>query len=1802
MAKLSLGFSRNRYVAAAIAVVMITAVVLPLALLKGGKGDKGAPISEPGESGGIGNAGSKESALYSGLKVKPVSFDSAGVDLDSSFKITSEKELDEAGLKAAVSTRPAQPFSIRGLPGTRKEFLLKFEDPMLPDTVYRIQIDAKKLAGVPGVPGVAGVSNAAGASGTAGISSPLGIVRVAAAQRVEASVPRLSWAFQTKKEFRVVRTLPRNEGTGVPANSGIEITFSHDGVEGLEEYFEITPDVKGWFEYHRRVAVFVPEKLEYDTIYTVTIKKGLGLKGSAEKLKEDYVFSFQTQSEEEKNANYNYFGFNKIMYNFKSTDMPVLNVYSSDYYTRNEIAVNVYSYADVESLKKDVMKYNEIPPWASRSPGKIVFEKQALKKELSFKTTVKSVKEPIWREYIVFPTQMSEGYYLVEVQAENGKTYWAHVQVNDMVVYIIKDKSSSLIWVNDSITGKPLEGVTIRTDGTQPGQTGGDGVAVLKDNQVLQGSTGSNKYQNYKYYTLEAPGRAAFLAMASNADRYYYGYGSWFQESPNTRYWSYLYLDRGVYLPDDVIRFWGLVKPRGQDYGGSVGGADGAGVGKNSLSGGAAEGGKGSASAERKVAVELVKYTYNRYSTEKSVLESKELPLSDLGTFSGEIGFSNLNPGGYSMVLRIGEDVIEQMYISINKYTKPAYKIEATSDKDAIMIGEQTVFNVQASFFEGSPVSGLAMNYKAYSYYGSSDYLKQFGGKLTCGKDGSATLVYAPQPLSTNRSIDWRPFYINVNFENAAAEEQYVIANKSVLFFPRDVMIEARGEIKAVQGNNRNIAYIELASNKIDVEKYRKMEERMREGNAHEFKGTFEDMFRGPEYKTTVRIRLFETYYKREPAGSYYDYINKVKRDYYTYSEITGMIGEADCITEGGKALCELPIEGFSENKSYYAEISAEDSQGRAVKFRSYLFRSSYNPYYYGMYGDGKYYEIKEETKRTKFVLGDAVLLYIAENGKKFKVPKNGRTLFITLKNGLKKYEVKESSGFAANFSEDLIPNAFVRAVYFDGANVYGAGEFCLYYDYTEKELSINVRPEAKSVASGVSGADARFRPGGAVSLDIEVKDKSGNPCEAEVSLSVVDEAFFALFNQQVNTAGGVYNYVFGSGITDEYYSNMNAVREYPMAECGEGGDRVSTRFHFKDNAYFGTVRTNKDGKAKIAFTLPHNITSWRITSQGITSDLKAGHSVTNIDASLPFFTAVIFNDVYLKGDSPGISLRSFGSAIVGNEAVYYEVAVEGPEGKTLKFAKEGVASSFCNINLGSLEPGEYSITARASCGSYRDAVKKSFRVVESMLEAYKVEYFGVSEGLDIASSINVSEENSLVQIDFYNKGISEYYRALLDLCGSWGSRVDQVLARKKAGELLKKYFVQNKGDAGTGFYSENTGWGGSDDGDDESLLDYQTAEGGIALLKYDSADPELSAKVCSLAAGSFDAVDLEMYFRGIAEGGQSPNAEIAAAYWGLAALGKPVLLDVKSFLEEPGIGVKEKFYLGTALAELGDFAGAWEVYAEILSQYGTNETDKYMYINAGQDAAFNLETTALCSILAIKLGAPEKNKLFNYICVKSSNEILTNLEKLEYLLSEVPHAKSISSFAAIIGGKEEKISLEGIERHSIVLSLEKLKNLKFKNVEGNVEAAVKYISPMSVAGTPGEGSPKPYVSIKRTYNVNGKSSEEFRHSDVVEVCLEIELDEAAPRGFYLITDVLPSGLRYIPPREWGVEDWRLAGVNGQKVMFGYYYSGTRKPAPAIYRARVATTGVYTADSAAVSHLVGQFGSFAPRQTVRIVE
>ena len=106
-----------------------------------------------------------------------------------------------------------------------------------------------------------------------------------------------SWSVVAARPLHVVGTLPSDESTDVPVNTGIEVSFDQTGVtaDGMDAFFTIAPAVSGRFEVHGRVVAFIPTAhLHALRLYTLTVRLGLPLPGTGQVLQNDVIAQFET--------------------------------------------------------------------------------------------------------------------------------------------------------------------------------------------------------------------------------------------------------------------------------------------------------------------------------------------------------------------------------------------------------------------------------------------------------------------------------------------------------------------------------------------------------------------------------------------------------------------------------------------------------------------------------------------------------------------------------------------------------------------------------------------------------------------------------------------------------------------------------------------------------------------------------------------------------------------------------------------------------------------------------------------------------------------------------------------------------------------------------------------------------------------------------------------------------------------------------------------------------------------------------------------------------------------------------------------------------------------------------------------------------------------------------------------------------------------------------------------------------------------------------------------------------------------
>jgi hypothetical protein len=1589
--------------------------------------------------------------------------DAAGVALDSAFVLEAREPVESASLASRLQVEPNLEFEVVAIgdsevsaqPGaiTAAGTLYRIQPaaPLAEDTVYRFTL-----------------LNEAG------------------------GLPISTWAFQTERPLRVVQTLPADQSTDVPLNLGIELTFSHDGVTGVQDNFRITPAVQGRFETHKRVAVFVPKELQPETLYTVTLGTGVGIAGSDQTLAEEFTFQFETGSEERtgETPGQPSLQFNRRVWESAAAEAPALGLFkgwSESVTMPATLPFSVYRFADVDAFLASLDEFTAIPSWASVTRSRFTVDTTGLQRVASFETALNAAGE-YGDMYVIFPEALPEGYYLAETTFED-RPLQAWLQVTDVATYVSVSRSRILLWANDVAAKAPLANATVSVVGNDfSTTTGSDGVAFFDtpaDLINLQPSPfGYSTTQTVGNLKVTASdGRTAVVPLADIFSGYQsYGFREYGFTGDPSLYWRFLYTDRRLYRPTDTVNFWGLVRLRDEPP------------------------------PSQEITVELSGSDWTSFDYQPVVIARATVTSTSMGTFIGELPFEGVSPGWYSLQARVGDQVITSTYIVVRDFTKPAYKIDVTPSKKAILVGEEMEFTVKASFFEGSPVPNVELNYSEAA-----------SGSLTTDANGQASVPYVGNMRDSAYDYGSPYGFASLNVVPALAEEGEITGGAGVQVFPSTLTIEATSEVSAGTATVSGTVY------NVDLERINNDEA-----------SDFSDYLGDPAAGRQVTADVTETSYQRVEIGESYDFIAKIVRKEYRYDQVTRSLGSFSATSDAdGDFVISFPA---GEDKSYEATLRVTDDAGLTFRQETYVYSSI------GSYGTSSYLHLAAESRGQyePYAVGDQVALTMRQGDDDLPAGGDNRYLFYLAQNGIRSYGIQDGPHYSFAFAEEDIPNVNAIAVRFTGATYQEVNEsYTARFDSSLRKLTITVQPDQE-----------RYRPGDKATLNISVSDADGGPVQAEVLLSAVDEAIFRLqgesFFYDLEILDSLYQPV-SSGVLKTYSSH-----QLPAMGGAERGGDGGAREDFRDVALFDRVTTDADGRASITFDLPDNLTSWRVSALAVSQDLYAGSSVSLLPVGLPFFVDVAMNTSYLTSDQPSIKVRAFGEELSADDQVTFEVT--SPTLLDEPLTARGAAFTAVDIPLPALREGQHELTIKASANGLKDALVRSVTVVPSRLLHSEAHFSELQPGQTLTPEGSADRLTRVVITD-HNRG--RYYPDLLSLSWTYGDRVDQMLARNLAQELLLEYFQEE-----AAFPAEFH----------PSL--YQTPDGGIAIFPFADDDLVLSARAAALAPERFGRQALVQYFLKVADDADETRERIIIALYGLAALEEPTLPSIQAFAALTDLSPRERLYLGLAAAELGDQDTARSLYRGLLEEFGQRRGNS-VRLNVGVDQDDILEATSLAAILGASLADSWSPLLFDYTTTNYTADILIYLEQISFLMEALPNLPAAPvRFAYTLDGQRTEEELDRGNSLALLLTPEELRDLNLEALEGTLGIATSFLVPFD----PSSVQPDPAVSITRNYNYHRtEGSAPIEEGELVHITIEYKLGPQAMDGCYQVSDLLPSGLKPITREyEWGITgsvDYPYA-IEGQRVSFCVYRDAPQRTLG--YYARVIGKGTYTAEPAVI--------------------
>ncbi|HEX8464611.1 MAG TPA: MG2 domain-containing protein, partial [Abditibacterium sp.] len=225
----------------------------------------------------------------------------------------------------------------------------------------------------------------------------------------------------------------------------------------------------------------------------------------------------------------------------------------------------------------------------------------------------------------------------------------------------------------------------------------------------------------------------------------------------------------------------------------------------------------------------------------------------------------------------------------------------------------------------------------------------------------------------------------------------------------------------------------------------------------------------------------------------------------------------------------------------------------------------------------------------------------------------------------------------------------------------------CLVRDkkLARSEAPLRVEVPQRQIRVAVQSDRAKYQPGDRVSYRVQTSDFQGKPVPAEISFGVVDEAIYALQEDDKTALRSAF-----------YPRNPNSVEtSYSfeplyLGDANKAAPVIEARRKFLDTAFWQSdLQTDERGQANVSFRLPDNLTTWRATAVAQTLDTAFGRRTQQVVVAKDFFVRLETPRFLTGGDATQIS------ALVHNDSATAQTATVKLEADGLKLGGEATQS-----------------------------------------------------------------------------------------------------------------------------------------------------------------------------------------------------------------------------------------------------------------------------------------------------------------------------------------------------------------------------------------------------------------------------------------------------------------------------------------------------------------------------------------------
>jgi alpha-2-macroglobulin len=538
----------------------------------------------------------------------------------------------------------------------------------------------------------------------------------------------------------------------------------------------------------------------------------------------------------------------------------------------------------------------------------------------------------------------------------------------------------------------------------------------------------------------------------------------------------------------------------------------------------------------------------------------------------------------------------------------------------------------------------------------------------------------------------------------------------------------------------------------------------------------------------------------------------------------------------------------------HVARVRGKDRLGRVSTAARYVYVAGSGDASWGAQDDGYLFSLQSDKQR--FALGETARVLVPS-------PWPEAEALVTVERegvlSVERLRVGRANTIDVRIDERFVPNAFVSVLLLrphagepsdaSAAMPYRIGALELAADVSERKLAVELKTDRDEK-----------RPGEEVTLQLAVRDGSGTPTQAELTVFAVDEGVLALTGYRTpDPFAAIYEPRALSVWTSDARSNLARMLAGVDDEKGGdegGGGGALVRSNFAALAlYVPSLETDAQGRAELRFKLPDGTTRYRIMAVAASRGAHVGAGETSVRTHKPLMLRPLAPRVLRAGD------RLEAGVVVHNEqaqAAEVEVALQvsglalrDVPRKKVRVPASGAVEVCFALEAERVGTAKLTLTARA--GPERDAIAIERRVLSpSVIETVSVA--GTTDGsarealaplldvrrdvgslgLSLATSALVELEAPARDLLAYEYGCTEQLSSrLIALAALERLRVPLALAdasfAPQAASLAAELERHQRGDGSFGLWSAS-------DATPAALSTYLTAYALLALRELAAA------------------------------------------------------------------------------------------------------------------------------------------------------------------------------------------------------------------------------------------------------------------------------------------------------------------------------------------------------------------------------